>query len=363
MSVLVMEGFEGLGTTTGSGGASAFNTRFKRRGYYGAYLDANTGYLQTGYNGQGYAFSWGNFTTGAWNVDLPSNQYGKTLVVGFRFKTSNSTQIEDRPLVSIHSYSVVGTFENSQMTVSLVDNNKLRIKRGAVVILDTTGVILTTDTWYHFEWKVLVHQSAGSYDIRIDGSSVLSASGLDTQDSDNAINFIRFGSQRSGGALTEALMDDLYILNSDGSVLNDFLGVNNVVRVYYPDADAGPNQFTPSTGVDHYALVDETDEDFADYLDGVTATDREAFSMQPVGSGTFKAVMQEALIKTNSSGVRNVRQVVESGVTTSNGTTKAISDPNNPVALRRILETDPDTSLSWTEAGINAAEFGVEVQT
>lgn len=363
MSLLLMEGFEGLGTTTGSGGASSFNTRFKRRGYYGSYLDGNIGYLQPGYNGIGYAYSWGTFAIGEWDWAFPSNQYGKTLIIGFRFKTSDSVQVEDRSMVSLHSISVLGTFENSQMTVSLVDNSKLRVKVGAVVTLDTTGAILSPDTWYHFEWKAYIHPSAGSYDLRIDGSTVLSGSGIDTQDSDNHIGFVRFSSIRGGGLLTEALMDDLYIMNSDGSTLNDFLGTTPVVRVYYPVSDAGPNDFTPSTGTDHYALVDETDEDFADYLDGVTATDRESFLMQSVSAGTYKAVMQEVLVKTNSVGVRNIRQVVESGSTTSNGTSTPISDPNNPVALRRILETDPDTGSSWSEAGINAAEFGVEVQT
>jgi hypothetical protein len=364
MSVLLMEGFEGLGTTTGVGAAAAFNTRFRRRGYFGSYPSANFGHLEAGYNAIGYAYSWGDpFATGEWNYMFPENQYGKTLIVGLRFKTSSSTQSEDRTFISFHSVSVLGTFENSQFQLNIVDQNKFRIKLGAVVTLATSGVVLTTDTWYHLEWKVLIHPSAGSYDLKLDGSTILSASGIDTQDSDGNVGFIRFSSQRSGTPETQFLLDDLYVLNSDGSINNDFLGINTVIRAYYPDADASPNDFTPSVGVDHYALVDEAEEDFADYLDGVTATNREAFSMQPVGSGSFKAVMQEALVKVNSAGVRNIRNVVESGATTSNGASVGISDADDPVAVRRILETDPDTGLFWTESGINAAEFGMEVQT
>ena len=102
-------------------------------------------------------------------------------------------------------------------------------------------------------------QSAGSVEVKVNGTTVLNLTGIDTCYSANAYaNAVRIGGVYSG---MRGYWDDLWIDDSD------FLGELRV-KTYWPDSDETHTDFTPNTGTDHYAVVDNleiTDEVVRDY--------------------------------------------------------------------------------------------------
>ena len=55
----------------------------------------------------------------------------------------------------------------------------------STILGQTTDPALSTDNWHYIEVKVVVHDTAGSYEIRVDGVTVLSDTDVDTRGGDD----------------------------------------------------------------------------------------------------------------------------------------------------------------------------------
>jgi hypothetical protein len=120
-----------------------------------------------------------------------------TWIVGAAFKYSTLPAFV-RAIISIMD----GTTE--QMGLTLNTDGTLSARRGGSTILGTTSFNLSTGIWYYVEFKVTIHDSTGTAQIKVDGDSKLSLTGQDTKQTSNATaNSIRlFG---GGGLLHRRL--------------------------------------------------------------------------------------------------------------------------------------------------------------
>jgi hypothetical protein len=109
-------------------------------------------------------------------------------------------------------------------------------------------------------------------------------------------------------------------------------------------------------------MVDETLLSTTDYVSfDATEKDSYAFADLPsLGGVLVLGVQVNAAAATSDSGAtRDVGILTKSGSTVVTGPSKTISTPLN--SIRQVLEDNPDTSTSWSQTTVNAAEFGVEV--
>lgn len=219
--------------------------------------------------------------------------------------------------------------------------------------------ILSVDTWYYIELKVGISQTSGSFDLHLDGTSISSATGVDTNPfiRANPNRIVLYGS-------TTPNFDDVYILDGVAPD-NDFWG-NVTVTPYYPASDGTYLQWATSSGSVHYSLVDDFGPDLADYivLSSGSHGKTDTYLMQTVTSGS-----------TSGSSVKAVQQVFWSdsddgtfsdvlrGVVVSSGSQFQSADLPiqnlNPVAYMGRWSTNPATGSAWTDATINSSEFGV----
>lgn len=356
MTVLNFEGFEAIGTTTGTGDAANVQARLEKR-VPGEFSNGVNGcYLATGADGTGLSMVMDNLDN--WiGLVMPSSQAGKTLVIGMRFRTPAASAGAE--LIDVMSWHTSGTFENPHIRILYNTSGQLQIRRGANTVLETSAVVLSFDnSWYHLEAKIYFHESSGSYDIKLDGVSIMDDTGVDTLNAGDAnVDYIRYknGYER---------IDDLYVLNTDGSINNDFLGINTRIQALFPDADGTYGEWSPSSGSDHYALVDENPETLSDYNASDTVNKRDTYDFPNISVTSVYAVKAEANMMTSAVGVRDVRLKCISGVTTDDGPTEAVSyDPSMEQIVENIWEADPNTGAAWTLANFNAAEFGLEVMS
>ena len=101
---------------------------------------------------------------------------------------------------------------------------------------------------------------------------VIDLSGVGTrQQTEVGVDRIRF--QLNGlNQFTTPTIDDVYVTNSGAR-----LGESRVAALY-PNADTADADWTPSTGTDHYALVDETTVNSdADYVASGTVGDLDLY--------------------------------------------------------------------------------------
>jgi hypothetical protein len=281
-----------------------------------------------------------------------------TWIVGAAFKYNTLPNFQ-RAIISL----LDGTTEQMGLTLNL--DGTLSARRGGQggTILGTTGVSLSSGVWYYLEFKVTIHDSTGAVQIKVDGDSKLSLTGQDTKQTSNATaNRILVGAD---GGLLVALTydwDDLYICDGQGSSNNDVLG-DCRVDCLLPNADGSNSQFTPSSGSDHYAMADDSSpDDDSTYLSDATAGHRDTWNVQNLTalvSPSIKGIQVNITAKKDDAGSRQLKPVIKSGATTQAGTAQSVGVDYRQFS--QVFENDPNTSAAWTEAGVNAAEFGAEV--
>lgn len=239
---------------------------------------------------------------------------------------------------------------------------KIRITRG-----DSGGTLLATSTatlsigfWYYVELKATIHDTTGSYELRINGGADVSGSSVDTRNggASGVIDTIQLGSYATIG--TPASYDDFYICNQSGATNNNFLG-DCRIDTLYPTSDGNYSAFTPSTGTTHYTLVDESTPNTTDYNSGVNSGDRDSYGYQDLSSitnQTIYAVQINAAALKSDAGARSLGTMSRLSGTDKDGTGAALG--TSQMYISEIQETDP-SSAAWTQSNVNAAEFGVKV--
>ena len=336
MALLFMDGFDQYGTAdllkrwNGADGSASIGDTTGRRGSRGLYL--------------------GNLYGAGLNAVLPSTD--TTFVIGFAVKfTSIDFQF--------------GLFNSSWACVSgvnLVGAGSLAYLRaggGGGVVADGVSLgqsipgIVSAGTWYYLEWKVKLHSSLGTAELRVNGVTVVSATGVNTLGTVVAnvtptLVYFRIYS---------AHIDDVYFLDSTGSTNNDFLG-DVRVDVHRPTAD-GVQGWTPSTGVSHYALVDETTPNTTDYNSTNTLNAVDTFVMEDLKNSGARivAVATNMYHSKEDAGACLVAPVTRISSTNYVGLDYAPSASSYNYA-QQFKEVNPATGLAWSESTFNATEFG-----
>ncbi len=164
------------------------------------------------------------------------------------------------------------------------------------------------------------------------------------------------------GNVSYTIIDNIYIDDGSGSFNTGLLGQCQVLFAGLPSGDSSV-QWATSTGTTHYNLVNEVPpDDDTSWVQSATSGQADLFTYPPI-TGTVEAiygVQISTIARVTDANTFSLIMPVVSG-SESDGTSQVISSTAY-ADYRRIVETDPATSQLWTQAGINAATFGVKVQ-
>lgn len=209
--------------------------------------------------------------------------------------------------------------------------------------------------WFYVEFKIIIGNT-GSFELKINEVSQLDESAIDTQaNADGSSCFASFVS-----VLVWRWMDDIYICDSVGSDNNDFLGDCQVIGKF-PDGDGSSSDFSPQGAGDNYVEVDEQDrDDDSTYSDGDRGdTDYYTYDDLTV-SYLIRGVQLNTVVRTTDAGSMSIKNKVQSNNAVTNGEERFVSVTYS--TEYDIVINDPNTGSPWLITGINAAEFGLEVQ-
>lgn len=273
------------------------------------------------------------------------------LIAGMAFKFSASK------LVSLIEFKD-GT--NVQLGVSLDNSNQLIVKRGTTTIA-STGYSLSLNTWYYLEFKGFIHNSTGYWDIQINGVSIGSASGIDTQQTGNAYaTSVNFAFQGFGAATYT--IDDVYIFDGNDGVNDDFVGDVHV-EALFPVADGYLNEWVAVPGGGgNYEEVDDTDpDDDATFVvtSGTGLIDSYEFGSLVALSGSVYGVQVNIWSRKDDVGDRQLNAIVRPTSTTFSGAVPIAMNASYQYATFQF-DQNPQTAGYWTISQINASEFGVK---
>lgn len=245
------------------------------------------------------------------------------------------------------------------------DAGLFKLYRGyGTTLLATTTGFYAPGLYHHIEAKAVIHDTTGSCEVRIDGVTAITVSSVDTRASTTGtagvdrIGFVGSGTTVSSGGA----WDDVYVLDTTGSVANNFLG-DVRINTLAPTSDAAV-QFTKSTGASNFSCVDEgrMNSD-TDYVESSTVghIDRYGFADLAAAVATVYGVQPIVWCRKTDATVRTMRTKLVSGATTSDGSSFALTTGYLPMVSTYTL--DPNTSAQWTVSNANAATAGFEVLT
>lgn len=263
-----------------------------------------------------------------------------------------------------HLLDITEEDETPHIRLGMDTPGHLKLWRGPSpwTLIDTSLTQLTFDTYYYIELKVLIDNTVGTYEVRVDGINVLSGINTDTRNGAAAWNRVVLYNTHSNSEY----IDDFYICDGSGARCNTFLGIQKVgsLIALADSVSAGSvHNFALSTGTDHGAVVDETSANGdTDYSFSSVVGDIELVKVAtPTLTGTTRGIQINRYVRKTDAGVRQTAAVVRrSGV----NYVQATQDPLTTYTYLSVpLEVDPSTGIEWTGAGIAAGEYGEKIIT
>lgn len=338
MALLWIEGFDSFGTGPNESGID--------EKYQGSFLSSVD--IEPGRFGD-YCIQ-----MAASSIDLRTPDLGDqtTIITGFAFNAAN---FDSNMMFFIREDN------NSTLGVNIesASNGALRVRRGTTDLAESRAGIIREGTWHYIELKVTIHNTTGSFELRVDGETILSDTNVDTQAGSNG-NADVFGFN-GNGASNDYKYDDWYICNSSGSVNNDFLGPLKV-QTLFPDGDGDVSSWTPDSG-NNYQRVDENPSDGdTSYVETATANNEDLYTFENTSDiDSINGLQINAVARVTDVDPFTLKLISKTGTTTSAGAGATVSATSYGNEFR-VMEQDPDTAAAWTPAGVNGAQFGIEME-
>jgi hypothetical protein len=312
----------------------------------------------------GHSLAQDNLSASMMTPDLSAQD--RTLIVGFNFKLEAVS--DNYTLVNLRHPNLDGEtvgYVNLQFRIDTINGaNQISVAFNNPLTPNgtTTSLDIQPDTWYHFEAKVFCDNTVGTANLKIDGVEVLSFIG-DTRhrnypeaDRYSRVQFYALGET------ARCFYDDFYVMDTTGTVCNDFLGPDTRVASISPASDASGN-WTPSTGGDMFAMVDEDTLD-ANYIESMATGNQAMFEMTNLSvneaTGTVQGIMACCDSQQMSEAAKYAKFISSNGAGSIEHTGNFAPGRTNPYCHTQVMENDPDGN-PWTPATINSLRAGVEV--
>lgn len=277
-----------------------------------------------------------------------------TIICGFAFWAGNRT-------ASRTFFRLIGDDGSSHLSLRLNNpQNTIRIT-GPAGELETSTATIGRERWHWIELKATINDTTGSYDVRVDGTSIMSDTNVDTRNGGTGavVDAVQFYMTSGNGNQHVWKFDDLVIMDDAGSVNNDFIGDARPIDIY-PTAEGNYSAWTPSSGTDNSALVDETaPNDDTDYVSSTTVTDKDTYTHGGITPtvGTVYAVAVDMHHRKDDGATRTVKSLMRLSATDANGATHDVT--SSYAHYQSIHETKPGGG-SWTLTDVDNCEFGIE---
>lgn len=349
MAIVWVDGFEGYTAATD----------LTARGY--SFNGASTGYLvnQTPrIAGNGAAL----LINDNFSLYTPNNILNTpTVITGFamKFDDANNQNVGAGNLIIFRNGSSI------QMTVQWLTGGVFRVLRGGAFLSGTEGtinVVPSNGIWMWVECKVTISSTVGTCEVKVNGVSVLNLTGLNNQGVGGNSNITNVA---LSGDNYFTYFDDWYIADTSGSYNNDYLGSIKVITSN-PIANGSTNNFTAVGAASNYLCVDEAAlaNGNTDYVESSTAGHFDLYDVTSISTGITNApaVWIECNAQKTIAGAREIKLLARSsGNDAISGVQSLTQSVYNYYSY--VADKDPNGSITWTGTNINAAEFGVKLET
>jgi len=233
----------------------------------------------------------------------------------------------------------------------------------------STGAGVLMGNWSFIEIGVKLDPANGWIRVRTQGNDepCINVAGKTTRGamesaSVGSITFVEYIAAHSGQE-GHYFLDDIYMVSGDGTAPSGFIG-DCRIETALPISDLTPNEWVPSAGSDHFAMVDDpvSDND-GTYVQTTDINKREMFGfgsiLTEVPDQIHGVAVNYEVRKTNAGNTRTAA-VLKSGDTTAVGTGHA--SLSSYVTRQHAWGRNPNGNVPWTQSTIAQIAAGFESQ-
>lgn len=254
---------------------------------------------------------------------------------------------------------LVDDSETTYTTLELQASGLIKVKVSGIT-LGTTTKPVAFNVWNFIELRMRSSTSAGQAELRVNGEVFLNLSSQNTRRFGGLYKQFGLGAPRQSRSQTGLNFDDFYCLNVSGGINNSFLG-DSRVDVLRPTGAGSNTQLTATPAGDNWDRVNEVDTDLNDFVTATAVAQRDTYAysnLPSLNTPTIFGVQIVSLASKSDAGSANIKNIVKSGSSIFPGATQVLSVDTE--TFLTVFDQNPDGSIAWTEAAVNAAEFGVE---
>jgi hypothetical protein len=227
--------------------------------------------------------------------------------------------------------------------------------------LTNSSYKISPNEWYWIEIKHIVHDTTGTFELRVNGETWIDYTG-DTKGASGytGIECIRLSTSNNDWNY----IDNFYLADTStagNAQVYDFQGPSEIITLLPETPDTATINWTRSAGTTNFENVDDIPADDTDYVYTDTSGDVDEYNYQnlPVSGYNIKAVQPMARLEMQEAGLATMTIDVTSG--TSRTTTGIDIDAGGNIeyVLSDPFETSDGTNV-WTESDINSLTVSYE---
>lgn len=251
---------------------------------------------------------------------------------------------------------------NRQCRILLGTDGALEVRDNGLGVLGRTVPVIGAGAYQHIEIYALAGDANdGAIEIRVDEVTRLNLTGITTTyTANNEFSQFICGAELTGAT---AVIDwaDFFCNDTadDGSGCNTFIG-DTKCGVLMVNADTAQADFTLSTGVSGYALLDETPPNDADYIETSATAAESNFGLEN-GPASLTEILTIRPFNRAWKDDAGTCTIAPSMI--SNGDKSAVDDQpitTAPAYYDSNVPVNPDTGVPWTLSDLNSALLVVE---
>jgi hypothetical protein len=311
--------------------------------------------LATGRFG-GQAYAWSNEPSFS-GLAMPSANASFTVAAAFRCTNVPSlTALGARSVLALSSGGgfnfQLGWRPNNDGSISVY---RMTSSTAGTLLGTTAPGILLSNVWHFVEFSGLISTTVGTIALKVDGTTVLTLAGQNTQGFVTTASFdgIVIGSAGISGGST-LFFDDIYVLDTAVS-----LGERRVETIR-PNGDTAQKDFTPDTGTVNFSRVNDTLVNSATYVQSSTLNNSDLYNTLDMNGTpvTIDFVQITAFAQKTDAGARSIKLIADVGGTQLLSGDLALT--GSLVKYAFGMAAKPGGG-AWAAADVNALKIGPKV--
>lgn len=270
--------------------------------------------------------------------------------------------LENLPSNVILGISVRNASNSTILSVSFNPDGSLSLYKGsfAGTLIETSDTYLTAGTFHHVEFRALIDDTVGEFELRVNGVVALQLGGLNLGTA--PAKMVCFGGI-SGTTTPQPYVyfDDIFIWDNGGTYNNDFLGPLRVLTVF-ADGDGSPQDWDVTGAATGHEAIDEVPSDGdTSFISTGILNEKATFTLPelPVEVSYIAGIYLPVLSRIEEAGTGSINaSIISNGLSYYGGDNQPLTSSYTYWPF--TFDYDPNTDVAWTKSGFEAAAFQIE---